>query len=275
MKRIIILIGKNIVVFLSLLSLLIYRVFVYTSNNRVIFIDVGQGDATFIHYNNKKILIDGGPDDTIVYKLSKYMAPWDREIDLVILTHPHGDHIEGISDVLRRYKIGKVLVNRVYYSRKDWAYLLTNYDVEHISSGSQVRLDSIVLEFLWPELEDFNEDGFYPNFDSNINNDSLVFTLSVDDIVIFFSGDVEIEVEKILVKNRIVGGVDILQAGHHCSNTSNSKRFLEVLEPDLIICSLGQDNKFDHPGEETLKRFHELGIKYVRTDREGDIVFGL
>ncbi len=278
MKRIIILISKNIVILISLVSLFFYRFNIYTEYDRIIFLDVGQGDATFIQYKGLDVLIDGGPDDSVVYKLSEYMPPWDREIDLVILTHPHGDHIEGINDILKRYEVGKILVNKVFYSRHDWLMLVQYDKVEHIFYGKKVILDKdLMISFLWPELDKkgLESNGFYSNFDSNINNDSLIFSVEIADYRVFFSGDAEINVERELLNKGVLEDVDILQAGHHCSNTSSSKEFLQILEPELVVCSLGEENKFNHPGRKTLLRFQDLNIRYLRTDREGDIILEL
>ncbi len=266
---------KNIINILSILILIVYVLIPANQYDRVIFIDVGQGDATLIQIRDQNILIDGGPDDSVVFKLSKYLKPWDRKLDLVILTHPHGDHIEGVNDILRHFAVGHLMVFPVCYGRPDWIDLLDQEEIVFGYAGQVFDLYDFRFHILWPELnlDELNENECVSKFNGNVNDDSIVFVMEdlSKGVKYLFTGDAEIEVEELLLEYEVLKNINVTQAGHHCSNTSNSWNFLTYTSPDLVICSVGEGNKFGHPGKETLQRLGDLGVYYLRTDFEGDI----
>ena len=91
--------------------------FGYNNKLHIYFLDVGQGDAILIRTpNNKNILVDGGPDDSVIYQLSKVLPSWDRNIDLMILTHSHADHLAGLLEVLDRFEVKEILTTNTDYS---------------------------------------------------------------------------------------------------------------------------------------------------------------
>jgi competence protein ComEC len=261
------------------------------SGFQVYFLDVGQGDAIFIRNSGDvNILVDGGPESIVLSKLGSVLPPWIRKIDIVVLTHPHSDHIQGLIEVLQRYEIKEVWFNSVVYHSDDYNYWLELLaDLENIR-GLEVRAvdtdysaitKGLQIRVLWPKKAARSsnsiegECGKYmcrDSFNDNINNDSIVLLISFKDLDILLMGDVEHEVEDELLSDiRHLDEIEILKAGHHCSRTASGKRFLELLDPDLAICSLGADNKFGHPHEEAIENFDILGISYLRTDEKGNI----
>lgn len=244
---------------------------------RVAFLDVGQGDSVLIQSDGLNILVDGSAGDQVLHQLGKYLKPGDMHIDLLIISHPHQDHINGAIDLLERYEVEAIAINPVCYNSYNYNLLL-QYEDKFIfpKAGSRLTLGELTFDFLYPATQtkvQCNTGLFHPS--ANINNDSLVFTLSYGDTSILFTGDAEKEVERELLLQADLKKVDILKGGHHCSNTSNSKEFLEVVRPKLVICSAGYKNLYGHPGDITLKNFNELGVEYLVTWEQGDIVIDL
>jgi competence protein ComEC len=131
-----------------------------------------------------------------------------------------------------------------------------------------------MLNFLSPPVKYSNE-ACTESWDGNINNDSLVFEFEYKETKVLFMGDAEIALENYLLESNQLSDVDILKAGHHCSDTSSGYNFLEEIDPELVICSYAEGNKYGHPSSEVLKRFEELGIEHVSTADEGNIVVWL
>jgi competence protein ComEC len=233
------------------------------------FFYIGQGDSIFIETPNKEqILIDGGPDSTILEKLGKEMPFWDRSIDLVILTHPEHDHMAGLIEVLKRYKVDNILwtgVVRDTAEYREWLEVIEN-------EGAEIKIARAGQRIT---LLNSNIDIFYP-FESlegqeskNSNNTSIVARLVFGENSFLFTGDAIKSVERKLIKAEINIDSDILKAGHHGSKTSSAKEFIEAVSPEIVVISVGKDNKFDHPHQETLDNVS--GIKVLRTDLMGDI----
>jgi len=234
------------------------------------FFDIGQGDAIFIEApGGSQVLIDGGPDSTILEKLGQELPFYDREIDLVILTHPDADHLSGLIEVLKRYKIDAVLITGVASDTnvyKEWQTVLEKEGAKIIiaQAGQRVWLgEDIYLDILYPfqNLED--------KVVSNTNNSSIVSRLVFGENSFLFTGDAEFAAEYDLVSRDIDIDSDILKIGHHGSKNSTSQRFLEAITPEIAVIQAGKNNKYGHPHEDVLKRLK--GINILRTDLDGDI----
>lgn len=236
----------------------------------VIFFDVGQGNSALIktgegHY----ILIDGGPDSSIIEKLSSEIPFWQKEIDLVILTHPHSDHINGLIDVINKYDVRNVMwtgVSDTTSAYKTWLDLIKESNVIIAQAGQRVKGDSFYMDILYPftslEGESFKE----------LNDTSIISRLVADDKSFMFTGDASKTQEKLLIDMFELES-DVLSVGHHGSKYSTSKEFLEEVKPDYAVISCGIDNIHDHPHSQTLELLENYGIKVFRTDIDGDIKF--
>lgn len=237
----------------------------------IIFFDVGQGDAILIQEGDFQVLIDGGPDDSVVFKLAKRMSSYDKKIEIVILTHPHEDHIRGLMNVLDEFKVERVLVNKVFYENKVYEDLLENYEeiILEVGEGDKFKYGDMEGEIIYPIL---NKDFSKRVQDKNINNESIVTLLNIRGKRILLMGDAEHEVEYKLLKEASLENIYILKAGHHCSRTATSDMFLRAVNPEVAICSYGEGNKFGHPHYETIEKFQKHGVQYLETAREGDIV---
>lgn len=259
---------ENLVwVILGLIYLLTVR-----HEDTVVFLDVGQGDAILIQEGSTQVLVDGGPDDSVLYQLQKYVPMYDREIEYVILTHPHDDHLVGLLKVLERYEIGEILYYPVCYENKNYETLLQGYtNLRKVGRGDAISLDTFDINILWPILNSEDETCI-KQFDSDLNNDSLILEFEYLDKKFLLMGDIESNVEEVLVQEGVfTNQYDVLKAGHHCSISSSSETFLKTISPSLAICSLSKDNSFGHPSSETLENFTDLNVQYLITSREGNI----
>lgn len=241
---------------------------------RVIFLDVGQGDAILIQTpEGKNILIDGGPDKSIIYKLDSYIPITDRTIDIMIATHADLDHITGLAEVLGRYKVDIVLDNGLsgsgpaYYQ---WQRLINQYNISRIAVDAPDELvveDDIMLYLLWPDQEVIIEQEADRNFAS------VTAKLVYNDVSFLFTGDATIETEEILIAKGIDLDADVLKAGHHGSKYSSSIEFVQAVNSDYGIISAGKDNTYGHPSLRVLKNLDVVGAQILRTDINGDILF--
>jgi competence protein ComEC len=262
-----------LVIFLSIGFFLNYQVLEYEP--RVIVLGVGQGDSILlIDSSGKKILIDGGGGDYVVYSISDYFHPRDRVIDMVILTHPHEDHLSGLIDIFERYDVKEIFYYPACYNSSLYRYFLyLNENIVIIENDFFFEGDSFFLKLLFP-LEEVEGDCVeFPN----VNNASIVTKLVSESGSMLLMGDAEHEVEDWLMSNysREELSVDVLKAGHHCSKTASSQKFLEYIQPSYAICSVGENNKFGHPHKEVIENFEKLNINYDLTYEEGNIVFEL
>jgi competence protein ComEC len=233
----------------------------------IIFFDVGQGDAILIQQDDFQILIDGGPDDRIVYELAKQMPKYDKKIEVVVLTHPHEDHIRGLMNVLEEYTVEKFLLNSVDFENRGYSYLLENYAdiLIDVVEGDTIRYKDILVTVLFPFDE--SREQF-----KNVNNESVILVVDIYDYKTLLMGDGEEELEVKLMERWKPENIYILKAGHHCSKTSSSEMFLRSINPTIAICSCGEGNRFGHPHYETLEKFEMLNVQYLITYREGNIV---
>lgn len=261
---------RNFAFLLILLSLNILALFpvLYFSSSRleVNFFDVGQGDSIFIETpEGHQILIDGGPSYTkVIEKLSSEMPFWDKDIDLVVLSHPESDHMTGLLSVLENYKVDNIVWTGIVKDGEKfetWKRMVgeEGADVYFAEKGEKIVLNGSVLEVLSPESVEGKK-----LYDSN--DTAVVSKLSYKDSSFLFTGDISSKIEKGLE------GVDadILKVAHHGSKYSTSSEFLEKVSPLIAVIQVGK-NSYGHPTEEVLTRLDNSGIKVLRNDIDGDI----
>lgn len=238
----------------------------------VIFFDVGQGDAIFIETpKNQQVLIDGGPDKTVLEKISQEVPFFDKKIDLVILTHPDADHLTGLISVLKHYQVGHIITSgfekdTVTYNK--WRNLIEdkNIPLTLAQSGQKIIFqDDLSLEILWPDQSLIN------SFSDKANNVSVVGRLIYGQTEFLLTGDIEKKVESYLVNYLSAKKLksDILKAPHHGSKTSSSQNFLKTINPEIVVISVGADNHFKHPDSVILERLEN--IRLFRTDQDGNL----
>jgi len=261
-----------------------YGRFLWERSVRVYFLDVGQGDATLIIGDDgKKMLVDGGPGSYVLTELGKVLPPWDRKIDIAVLTHMHDDHVYGLFDVLSRYQVRQLVLSRDACGTPLYGELLKEADmqgvevveVEGLNAPLNLPFGGVLVHIFSPEWISRGEcDGVLNESNSSENNRSIVLAFSYGSFQLVISGDAEKEEEALLLDSLMrsrIHNVEVLKAGHHCSRTASSEPFLLYTSPEVVICSCGKGNSFGHPHQETIDAFEEHGIEYLRTDVEGTI----
>jgi competence protein ComEC len=247
-------------------------------NLHVSVLDIGQGDAILIQTpGHQDILIDGGPSpQELNLALGQKMPFWDRTIDLVVLTHPHADHITGLIDVLQRYRVKQVLFPYVEYQSPlydEWLRLIEEQGIKctFAQAGQQINTgnEDITIEVLHPEnpLPDYIEpDG---------DDIGVVLRVCYGEVSFLLTADVSQEVEAELIKHRANISCTVLKVGHHGSNSSTGAGFLATVDPTIAVISVGADNTYGHPDEEVLARLgEEIGEDNIyRTDEHGTVEF--
>lgn len=274
---------KNKITILAVLFMItvVVWVFVFAENSKgdileIDFFDVGQGDAIFVETgDDRQILIDGGPSNVILDKLGKELPFYDRYIDLIILTHPEYDHINGLIEVIKRYNIGAIITNGVVRDTnqyKEWIRTIQEKDIPtYIAQlGGQIDLgDNIKMDILYPF------ENLVGQQISKTNNTSIVGKLIYKNFELLLTGDIEKSVERKLLNSNINLKSDILKVPHHGSKTSSTEEFLRAVDSVLNIIQAGKDNKYGHPHQEVLDRManpsHPMGQVVFVTGRDGDI----
>jgi competence protein ComEC len=222
---------------------------------RVHVFDVGQGDGIFLELpDGNQILVDGGPDKTILSKLASAMLPWDRSIDLLILTHPHADHLDGLFEVAKRYRIGMVLESGSLHTipeYAEWHALLRERGVPIIVARAGQRIaasDSIVIDVLAPA------DSMEGKSLKNVHDAMIVVKFSYGSTSVMLMGDAEKKIEYALMRTYSDLRADVLKVGHHGSKTSTSDDFLKAVSPRYAVISVGRKNRYGHPHQDVIDR---------------------
>ena len=233
-------------------------------------LDIGQGDSILIRSPaNEYILIDGGPGTKVFQELSDVMPYYERTIDVLILSHPHADHIDGLIDVMKRYKVKQLVITGVSYGSPGYVAFFSSLAEKKVqvkfASGKDFRLGNLLIDNLYP-FEPIQGREF-----SNLNNSSIVFRLIYGSQKFYFSGDLELEGEDKLVERNLDLSADFLKIGHHGSRTSTSKELLDRVAPHIAAISCGVDNSFKHPHVETIEKLQDRNITIFRTDLDGRI----
>ncbi len=242
----------------------------------VSFLDVDEGDAILIQQGSQQVLVDGGPSPrTITQELSRKMPFWDRTIDLLVLTHPHQDHLAGLVEVMRRYKIGQVLYLDIEYASPmfdEWSRLINEKKIKSVAACAGQRIElgkGAIMEVLNPPATPFS------GTESDIDNNSVVLLLSDNDVCFLLSGDIMREAEWELLRQRSRVASTLIKVPHHGSDTSTTSEFLAVVEPEVAVISCGAGNRFGHPDTAVLSRLEKkIGRGNIyRTDLQGTIDF--
>ena len=271
-----------------IISLLVLSLYDTPEKNlHLIACDVGQGDAFLAIYGESEILIDGGRGNQVLDCLGRHLPYWDREIELVVLTHPDKDHYGGILEVFRAYKVGTLLVSGLDTSSDDYRVLEkevggSTTKVVYARSGQEVRMGLIRLDIVHPSNEYIttNSAEIEKGSEAKVlglrtstggkNEFSVVARLSLGEFDALFTGDATPEVLDELVKSGKISDVEYITIPHHGSKNGLTQDLLEMSSPEVSVISVGK-NSYGHPHRETLEMLKNMDIKTLRTDEEGDI----
>jgi competence protein ComEC len=242
---------------------------------RITVLDVGQGDAILVEGDRGgRLLVDGGPDPArLLVALDDRLPPWDRRLDLVVLTHPHEDHVAGLPRILERYRVGRLFEPGMRGPGPGYAAWVDRLaarrtTVGRLATGDHLQLDSISLSVLWPDRDRV---PLEPADDGRAINDvSIVLLGQVAGGRFLLTGDIEDDVDPILVERRLPR-VDVLKVAHHGSRTATTDAFLAATRPAVAIVSAGEDNPYGHPAPTTIGRIEATRASLFRTDLDGTV----
>ncbi|MDX8045290.1 ComEC/Rec2 family competence protein [Gracilibacillus sp. S3-1-1] len=230
----------------------------------VSFLDVGQGDSTLLQTDDTTILIDTGRHDSNL--TMEHLADLGVEkLDLLILTHPHADHIGNADKVVETYHPEEVWIDGNETTSRTFERLIdalidTDTAVSEPKAGEQHDIGDFHIEVLHPS-----------DLSGNLNNDSISTRITFGNVRFVFTGDAEVKSEKEMLARNLNLQADIYQVGHHGSSTSNSKAFVQAISPEVAIYSAGESNSYGHPHREILQLFDELNITLYGTDKNGTV----
>ena len=240
-------------------------------------LDVGQGDAILITSpSGQHILIDGGPSpERLCLELGKALPYWDRTIDLVVLTHPHDDHVTGLVEVLRRYEVKQVLYPDMDYGAvvyDEWLDLLDEKNIPYTWAqvGQVIDLGGgATLELLHPPAE------FLEGTESDADNNGVITRLEMGEVSFLLTADHFEDAERYLLDQGMELESTVLKVGHHGSSTSTYPEFLAAVSPEVAVISVGADNPYGHPSEEVVMRLSERleEDSVYLTSEQGTITF--
>lgn len=240
------------------------------NNMEVHYINVGQGDSILIRVNNKVLLIDSGPKSS-KSTLTKYLNSLNiKNIDYLIATHPHEDHIGNMSTIINNYEINKFYSPKVTTNSKTFERMVSTLKNNNLkinildNTTSSITLGDNTNIKIYSPIGDFNDD--------NLNNYSPIIKITFGKTSFLFTGDAEEYVEKQVINNSSNLSSNVLKLGHHGSSSSTCKEFLDAINPNIAIITVGIDNEYGHPHDEVLDLLKSYKIKTYRTDNDGSIV---
>jgi competence protein ComEC len=262
----------SLLFFFSLVLVLGINVFKDRSHLKVYFLNVGQGDSIFVDApNGNQLLIDGGPDKSVLRELGKVMSFFDRSIDVVMETHPDADHIGGLPEVFNRYDVGLFMEPGVDSKNSiddEIERIRKEKGIQSILARRGMRINmgsGVVFDVLFPDKD-------VSNFETNTA--SIVGQLKYGNTSVMLTGDSPKKIEDYLVY--LDGSFlrsDILKTGHHGSRTSSGEMFVSTVNPSVAVISAGKNNRYGHPNEEVVSLFEKLNINMFNTAKEGTIKF--
>lgn len=233
---------------------------------KVHFIDVGQADSILIQCDGENLLLDGGnkADSSLIYSyLKKYEI---TNLKYVINSHPHEDHVGGLSGALNFAKANQIFSSYSEYQSKAFEDFVKNINkqgktLEVLKSKTELSLGNGKIKVLGPIVKD-----------DKTNNNSLVLHFVYGDVSFLFTADMEFDEERTLLDNNLIPRCTVLKVAHHGSENATSYRLLRSVLPQVAVISVGKNNPYNHPSESVLSKLEDAQTKVFRTDLNGDII---
>lgn len=258
-------------------------VFFYFSNSyrnqpKIVFCDVGQGDAIYFRLPGREdVLLDSGPNQKVLACLNKYMPYFDRSLEVVFITHAQKDHAAGLKYVADNFKIKQLFTTSFSQQQQTqfWRQLTAQLKQEkltfqYLERGDKLILNSAVFTVLWPP----NNYLKLSQLKNSVNNTSLGILALVKDKQILLLSDLDASIaEKAIDKLKL--SIAVLKINHHGSKYATSRKFLQLANPTLSVISAGRNNFYGHPAQQVLDLLQSLDIPVRRTDLEGDVMIPL
>ena len=232
-------------------------------------IDVGQGDSILIKTpSDKKILIDGGNEDSEHIVKNYLRKEKIKTLDIVIATHPDSDHIGSLDYVVNKFNVKTIYMPKQNTDSSSYKNLIKackdkNLNINYLFKGDILNIDEYIdLVVLSPS---------YIQQDNNLN--SIVFNLNYKEKSFLFTGDCEESNEIDIINSFNLNDVDFLKVAHHGSSSSSTSEFIKETSPDVAVISCGYKNQYGHPHQSTLDTLEENNVLTYRTDINGDMIF--
>ena len=234
------------------------------------------------------MVVDGGPSgERLLSCLGDHLPFWDRKIEMVVNTHPQKDHLGGLDELVERYEVDRLVINGVFGGGKDaekLRELIGKKGIEVVlpKVGDTFRMGSLQFDILWPVerigdklawIDAIREDlvgEMVLGKNTDINEVSVVGILSYGEFEVLLTGDIGKNEEKKLLDGGDLMDIDVLKVAHHGSKYSNSREFIEMVDPEIAVIQVGK-NHFGHPTQEVLNILEGLGIKVFRNDLNGKV----
>ena len=252
-------------VYLYILSILLSIHFIIPSidNLYIEYINVGQGDSTLIHINNKSIMVDtgGNNNDLFFNVLNKELKKQGiNKLDYLVLSHGDFDHMGEAINLVNNFKVEKVIFNCGEFNdlEKELIKVLDKKHIKYYSCIRELNIDGNKLYFL--QTKEYG----------NENDNSNVIYTELNGYKFMFMGDAGIEKEKDIINKYNISNIDVLKVGHHGSKTSSGKEFINVINPAYSVISVGKNNRYGHPNKEVLENLRDS--KIYRTDQDGSVI---
>jgi len=254
----------------------------------LVFCDVGQGDAAYVRFpDGRDMVVDGGPNARVIECLGRHMPFWDRTIDMVLLTHPQKDHMQGLLDVLKRFHVLYFVRSDIANTTQGYVELMDLVRKKQISQrfmmqGQKIDVGTTSLSFVWPtemqiakgsrvRVAASDRSDVLGATVGDLNDYSLVFQLRYGNFDVLFTGDADTRVESQYRDFQLAdSNLEVLKVPHHGSKTGMSLQLAQKLNPTVAVISVGK-NSYGHPSKEVVNMLHSGGSKVLRTDERGDI----
>lgn len=236
------------------------------------YIDVGQGDSIYIESGGEGMLIDcgeSGDTDSVISYLDNMGI---KKINYIVGTHPHSDHMGGMSKIVEHFDIDEVIIPHIddsdtpttkYFEKFLNACAEKGLSLTEAELGREIEVGDAEFEIIAPNSLDY----------SNVNNYSVSFIMHHGDNSFIFTGDAEKLAEDEMIESGKLEDIDVYKAGHHGSDTSSSEDFLNIIKPDYAVISCGEGNSYGHPNDITIENLSKFTDKIYRTDLCGTVVF--
>lgn len=262
----------------------------------IFFCNVGQGDGAYIRFpDGRDMVVDGGPNDSILHCLGKHMPFWDRHITFVAMTHPQKDHMQGLVSVFERFTVDYFVRSDIDATTEGYKKFVDVIGRKKISekftvAGDHITVGATTLSFLWPSEEQIakrgnstrrplagqgdalkNQENVLGSSVGELNDYSLVFFLRYGSFDAVFTGDADSHVEPHYTGSLLPDDqLELLKVPHHGSKTGMTQAFIDWLHPKLAVISVGKNN-YGHPTDEALQLLRSVGANVFRTDQDGTI----
>ncbi|OGG11431.1 hypothetical protein A2Z00_05610 [Candidatus Gottesmanbacteria bacterium RBG_13_45_10] len=260
----------------------------------VVFCDVGQGDAVYVRFpDGRDMVIDGGPNEAVLQCLGRHMPFWDRHINIVAMSHPQKDHMQGLVSIFGRFSVD-------YFIRSDVDNIIDGYKqlmqvikdkkipIRYVQQYDRITIGPTTLSLVWPSSEQVSKGKVGTSLASDVgitrdtsvvlgaalgelNDYSLVFSIRYGSFDVLFPGDADMHVEDQYIGTKLADDtVELLKVPHHGSRTGMTEGFVQWLKPKLAVISVGK-NSYGHPSKEAVDMLQKYGSRVLRTDQKGDI----